>query len=131
MQDQLKAKQAELDDSEKSKKKSLKRIQEGKATRRRLNDEIHNISQDDIYDINLGFTTKASQEKNSQRSFISIDPTFRLSTNLQVAQWPLGYKFDMLPIYDRQFDPRQFLMSFQIATISWEVTEPHWQNHST
>jgi hypothetical protein len=62
--------------------------------------------------------TKTSHEKNSQKSFISIDTSSPLSINLQLAQWPLGYKFNMIPTFDGQYDPRQFLMSFKAAVIS-------------
>ena len=60
---------------------------------------------------------KASQERSSQRSFISIDTSSPLSINLQLAQWPLGYKFNTLPTFYGQSDPRQFLMSFEAAVI--------------
>ena len=38
--------------------------------------------------------------------------------NLQLAQWPLRYKFNMVPTFEGQSDPRQFLMSFKAAVIS-------------
>ena len=62
--------------------------------------------------------TKVAQEKNSQKSFISIDTSSPLSINLQLAQLPLGYKFNMIPTFDGQSDPRQFLMSFEAIVIS-------------
>jgi hypothetical protein len=40
-----------------------------------------------------------------------------------MAQWPLGYKFDMLLTYDGQSDLRQFLMSFEAAVILGEGDE--------
>ena len=37
---------------------------------------------------------------------------------MQLAQWPLGYKFNMILTFDGESDPRQFLMSFEAAVIS-------------
>jgi hypothetical protein len=66
----------------------------------------------------LNSATKVSQEKNSQKLFISINTSSPLSINLQPAQWPLGYKFNIMPTFDGQTYPRQFLMSFEAAVIS-------------
>ena len=94
------------------------RIEEAKATLRELNEQLQSASHKVILLEEPNSTTKASQEKNSQKSFISIDTISPLSINLQLAQWPLGYKFNMIPIFDGQSDPRQFLMSFEAAVIS-------------
>ena len=91
--------------------KSLKqRIEEAEATLHELNEQLH------LKDPNSAI--KASQEKNSQKSFISIDTSSPLSINLQLAQWPLRYKFNMVPTFEGQSDPRQFLMSFDATVIS-------------
>ena len=84
-----------------AREKSLKqRIEEVKATLRELNEQLQSASHQvtNLEEPNLA--TKASQEKNSQKSFISIDTSSPLSTNLQPAQWPLGYKFNMIPTFD-------------------------------
>jgi hypothetical protein len=62
--------------------------------------------------------TRISQERNNQKSFISIDTSSPLSTNLQLAQWPIGYKFNMIPTFNGESDPRQFLMSFEAPVIA-------------
>jgi exonuclease VII large subunit len=70
--------------------KSLKqRIEEPKATLRELNEQLQSASHEVINLEEPNSATKASQEKNSLKSFISIDPSSPLSINLQLAQWPL------------------------------------------
>jgi exonuclease VII large subunit len=67
-------------------KKSLKqRIEEAKATLRELNEQLQNASHEVIHLDEPISTTKASQEKNSQKSFISIDTSSPLSINLKLA----------------------------------------------
>ena len=113
-------KQKELEECRaRAREKSLKqRIEEAEATLRELNEQLQSASHEVIHSEEPNSTTKASQEKNSQKSFISIDTSSPLSINLQLAQWPLGYKFNMIPTFDGQSDPRQFLMSFEAAAIS-------------
>jgi hypothetical protein len=95
--------------SPKSKRKSLKqRIEEAEATVRELNEQLQNASHEVIHLNEPNSATKASQEKNSQKSFISIDTSSPLSINLQLAQWPLGYKFNMIPTFDGQSDQVNF-----------------------
>jgi hypothetical protein len=69
--------------------------------------------------------TRISQERNIQKAFISIDTSSLLSTNLQLAQWPIGYKFNMIPTFDGESYPRQFLMSFEAAVIAGEGGRNH------
>jgi hypothetical protein len=52
----------------------------------------------------------------SQITSISIDPTLPLSINLQLAQCPLGYMFNMTPTFNSQ-SKRQFLISFEVVVI--------------
>ena len=81
--------------------KSLKqKIKEAEATLRHLNEEIESASHEFIQVDYLGSAAKTSEERTSQRSFISIVSSSPLSINLQLAQWPLGYKFNMLPTFD-------------------------------
>jgi hypothetical protein len=120
LQDQLQAKQKELEECRaRAREKSLKqKIKEAEATLRHINEEIQSANNEVIHVDNPNSAAKTSQERSSLRSFISVDPNSPLSTNLQLAQWPLGYKFNMLPTFDGQSDPRQFLMSFEAAIIS-------------
>jgi fatty acid-binding protein DegV len=101
-------KQKELEECRaRAKEKSLKqRIEEAKATLRELNEQLQNTSHEVIHLDESNSATKASHEKNSQKSFISIDTSSLLSINLQLAQWPLGYKFNMIPTFDGQSNPR-------------------------
>jgi hypothetical protein len=62
--------------------------------------------------------TRISQERNIQNSFISIDTSSPPSINLQLAQWPIWYKFNMIPTFDGESDSRQFLMSFEARVIA-------------
>jgi hypothetical protein len=102
-----------------TRKKTLKqRIEEAEATLRNLNEQLQNanhkvINQEESYP-----ATRISQERNIKKSFISIDTSSPLLTNLQLAQWPIGYKFNMIPTFDCESDPRQFLMSFEAAVIA-------------
>ena len=113
-------KQKELEEYRiRAREKSLKqRIEEVEAILRELNEQLQSASHEVIHLEDPNSATKVSQEKNSLKSFISIDTSSPLSINLQLAQWPLGYKFDMIPTFDGQSDPRQFLMSFEAAVIS-------------
>ena len=101
-------KQKELEECRtRTREKSLRqRIEEAKATLRELNEQLQSASYEVIHLEDPNSATKASQEKNSQKSFISIDTSSPLSINLQLAQWPMGYKFNMIPTFDGQFDPR-------------------------
>ena len=106
--EQVLRKQKELEECRmRAREKSLKqRIEEAEATPCELNDQLQSASHEVINLEEPNSATKASQEKNSQKSFISIDTSSPLSTNLQPAQWPLGYKFNMIPTFDGQSDPR-------------------------
>lgn len=103
-----------------TREKSIKQKIEAMATLRHLNEQIQTASHEVINVDDPNSTAKASQEISSQRSFISIDTSCPLSINLQLAQWPLGYKFNRLPTFDDQSDTRQLLMSFEAAVISRE-----------
>ena len=120
LDEQVLRKQKELEECHaRAREKSLKqRIQEAKATLRELNEQLQNASHEVIHLDELNSATKASQEKNFQKSFISIDTSSPLSINLQLAQWSLWYKFNMIPTFGGQSDPRQFLMSFEAIVIS-------------
>ena len=99
--------------------KSLRqRIEEAKATLHELNEQLQSVSHEVINLEDPNSATKVSQERNPQKSFISIDTSSPLSINLQLTQWPLGYKLNMIPTFDGQSDPRQFLMSFEATVIS-------------
>ena len=74
----------------KSKRKVHKqRIEEVEATLRELNKQLQSASHEVINVEDPNSATKVSQERNSQKSFISIDTSSPLSVNLQLAQWPL------------------------------------------
>lgn len=120
LENQLQIKKKELEECRaKQREKSLKqKIEEAEATLRRLNEEIQSTNNEVINIDEPSSAAKASQEKISQKSFTSIDTDFPLSINLQLAKWPQGYKFNLIPIYDGQSDPRQFLMSFEAAVTS-------------
>ena len=113
-------KQKELEECRaRAREKSLKqKIEEAKATLHELNEQLQSASHEVINLEEPNSATKASQEKNSQKSFISIDTSSPLPINLQLAQWPLGYKFNMMLTFDGQSDPRQFLIIFEAALIS-------------
>jgi hypothetical protein len=102
LQDQLQIKQKELELCRaKVREKSWRqKIEEAEASLRHLNEEIHSANQEVIHIDDIGSATIASQERSSQRPFIRIDPSSSLSTSLQLAQWPLGYKFNTLTTYD-------------------------------
>ena len=76
-------KQKELEECRaRAREKSLKqRIEEVKATLRELNEQLQSASNHVINLEEPNLATKASQEKNSQKSFISIDTSSSLSIN--------------------------------------------------
>ena len=113
-------KQKELEEYHiRAREKSLKqRIEEVEATLCELNEQLQSASHEVIHLEDPNSATKVFQERNPQKSFISIDTSSPLSINLQLAQWPLGYKLNMIPTFDGQSDPRQFLMSFEAIVIS-------------
>ena len=119
LEEQVLRKQKELKECRaRARVKFLKqRIEEAKATLCELNEQLQNASHEVIHLDEPNSATKASQEKNSQKSFTLIDTSSPLSINLQLAQWPLGYKFNMIPTFDGQSDLRQFLMSFEATVI--------------
>lgn len=103
----------------KNKRKSLKqKIEEAEATLRRLNEEIENESNEVIITDEPHSAAKSSQEKDSQATFTTIDTDSPLAINIQLAKWPVGFKFNVIPTYNGQSDPRQFLMSFEAAVAS-------------
>jgi seryl-tRNA synthetase len=120
LEEQVLRNQIELEECHaRAREKSLKeRIEEAEATLRELNEQLQSASHEVIHLDEPNSATKTSQEKNSQKSFISTGTSSPLSINLQLTQWPLGYKFNMIPTFDDQSDPRQFLMSFEATIIS-------------
>jgi hypothetical protein len=120
LEDQVSRKQKELEECRvRAREKSVKqRIEEAEATLCELNEQLQSASHEDVNIEDPNSATNVSQEKISQKSFVSIDTSSPLSINLQLGQWPLGYKFNMIPSFDGQSDPRQFLMSFEAAIIS-------------
>ena len=71
----------------KSKRKvSQQRIEEAEATLQELNEQLQSASHEVIHLDEPNSATKASQVKNSQKSFISIDTSSPLSINLLLAQ---------------------------------------------
>ena len=93
--------------SHKSKRKvSQTRIEETKSTLQELNEQLQSASHKVIHLEEPNSATKVSQEKNSLKSFISIDTSSLLSINLQLAQWPSGYKFNMISTFGGQSNPR-------------------------
>jgi t-SNARE complex subunit (syntaxin) len=87
LEEQVLRKQKELEECRaRAREKSLKqRIEEAEASLRKLNEQLQNASHKVIHLDEPNSATKASQEKNSQKSFISIDTTSLLSINLQLA----------------------------------------------
>jgi len=84
LEEQVLRKQKELEECRaRAREKSLKqRIVEAKATLRELNEQLQSASHEVIHLDEPNSATKASQEKNSQKSFISIDTCSPLSINL-------------------------------------------------
>jgi len=87
LEEQVLRKQKELEEcSARAREKSLKqRIEEAKATFQELNEQLQSASHEVIHLDEPNSATKASQEKNPQKSFISINTSSPLSTNLQLA----------------------------------------------
>jgi exonuclease VII large subunit len=125
-------KQKELEEwCTRAREKSLKqKIEETEATLRELNEQLQNASHEVIHLEEPNSATKVSQEKNFQKSFISIDISSPLSINLHLSQWSLGYKFNMISIFDGQSDLRQFMMSFKAAVISGGDDETTQDQHN-
>ena len=75
LEEQVLRKQKELEECRaRAREKSLKqRIEEAKATLRELNEQLQSASHEVIHLDEPNSATKASREKNSQKSFISID----------------------------------------------------------
>ena len=92
LEEQVLRKKKELEECHaRAREKSLKqRIEEAEATLRELNEQLQSASHEVIHLDEPNSATKSSQEKNSQKSFISIDTSSSLSINLQPAQWSLG-----------------------------------------
>ena len=88
LEEQVLRKQKELEECHtRAREKSLKqRIEEAKANLRELNEQLQNACHEVIHLDEPNSATKASQDKNSQKSFISIDTSSPLSINLQLAQ---------------------------------------------
>jgi hypothetical protein len=61
---------------------------------------LRSANHEDINQEEPHSAARVPQEKNNKKSFISIDTSSPLSINLQLAQWPVGYKFNMIPIFD-------------------------------
>jgi hypothetical protein len=119
LEEQVLRRQKELEECHaRAREKTLKqRIEEAEATLRNLNEQLQNANHEVINQEESHPVTRISQERNNQKSFISINTSSPLSTNLQLVQWPIGYKFNMIPTFDGESDPRQFLMSFEAAVI--------------
>jgi len=120
LEDQVSRKQKELEECHaRAREKSLKqRIEEAEATLRELNEQLQSASHEVINIEDPNVATKVSKDKNSQKSFISIDtssPSFnRFATD---AMTP-GLQVQHDTTFDGQSDPSQFLMSFEVAVIS-------------
>jgi exonuclease VII large subunit len=84
LEDQVIRKQKELEECRAgAREKSLKqRIEEAEATLHKLNEQLQNASHEVIHLDEPNSATKDSHEKNSQKSFISIDTSSPLSINL-------------------------------------------------
>jgi seryl-tRNA synthetase len=83
-------KQKELEECRtRAREKSLKQIiEEAEATLRNLNKQFQSASHEVINIEDPNSATKVSQERNSQKSFISIDTSSPLSINLQQYNGP-------------------------------------------
>jgi t-SNARE complex subunit (syntaxin) len=84
LEEQVLRRQKELEECRaKAREKTLKqRIEEVEATLRNLNEQLQNANHDVINQEELHPATRISQERNNQKSFISIDTSSPLSTNL-------------------------------------------------
>jgi exonuclease VII large subunit len=88
LKEQVLRKKKELEECRtRAREKSLKqRIEEAEATLRKLNEQLQNASHEVIHLDEPNSATKASHEKNFQKTFISIGTSSPLSINLQLAQ---------------------------------------------
>jgi len=84
IEEQVLRKQKELEECRaRTREKSLKqRIEEAKATLHELNEQLQSAGHEVIHLEEPNSANKASQEKNSKKSFISIDTSSPLSINL-------------------------------------------------
>ena len=93
-------KQKELEECRaRAREKSLKqRTEEAEATLRELNEQLQNASHEVIHLDEPNSATKASQEKNFQKSFISIDTSYLAASTMALGvqirhdtnfRWPI------------------------------------------
>jgi t-SNARE complex subunit (syntaxin) len=87
LEEQVLRRQKELEECRaRAQEKTLKqRIEEAEATLRNLNEQLQNANQEVINQEESHPATRISQERNIQKSFISIYTSSPLSTNLQLA----------------------------------------------
>jgi t-SNARE complex subunit (syntaxin) len=88
LEEQVLRRQKELEEYRaRAREKTLKqRIEEAKVTLRNLNEQLQNANLEVMNQEESHPAIRISQERNIQKTFISIDTSSPLSTNLQLAQ---------------------------------------------
>jgi t-SNARE complex subunit (syntaxin) len=88
LEEQFLRRQKELEECRaRAREKTLKqRIEEAEVTLRNLNEQLQNANHEVMNQEESHPATRISQERNIQKTFISIDTSSPLSTNLQLAQ---------------------------------------------